>query len=227
MMERARGGRSMVRETLHIATYGPDDSDAILTGIRYLPISKLILIAPEGVGERASAFAGEMRRALKIETEVHEVSKPILYNSLMLFRDILARAGDYEDVIVNASSGDKALGCAALTAAFINGLKTIVIENGKPVLLPLIKLSYSEIVSETKINILRAIRDAGGEIEELQRLSELTGLGKSLLSYHINGSEDSKGLIQLGLVSVSKTKKGKSTVSLTEMGEMLLAGVFG
>ncbi|MEM4297706.1 MAG: DUF6293 family protein, partial [Nitrososphaerota archaeon] len=116
----------LARETLHIVTFGAEDKDAIVVGIRYLPVSKLILITMEGSKEAASIFAGRIGETLKLQTEVYEVRKPLLYNTLILFREILEREGSrYEDIIVNVSSGDKQLSCAALTAAFINGLKTI------------------------------------------------------------------------------------------------------
>ncbi|MDJ0269087.1 MAG: hypothetical protein NXY59_00780 [Aigarchaeota archaeon] len=62
-------------------------------------------------------------------------------------------------------------------------------------------------------------------MKDLTELSSLTGYGKPLLSYHINGSEDSKGLLQLGLVRVEKQRRGRSSISITELGKMLLAGL--
>jgi hypothetical protein len=43
-----------------------------------------------------------------------------------------------------------------------------------PLLMPVLKLSYSEIISEAKIKILRAIDSAGGIIESLDQLEEIS-----------------------------------------------------
>lgn len=205
----------LVRETLHLATFGSEDSDAIIVGIRYLPVSKLILITMEGSREAASIFAGRIGGTLKLQTEVYEVRKPLLYNTLVLFRKILEReAGRYEDIIVSVSSGDKQLSCAALTATFINGLKTIAVDGNVPVLLPIIRMSYQDVISDAKLNILKALERAGGSVRDLTMMSKLTGYGKPLLSYHINGSEDSKGLLELGLVEISR-KRGEGQMIRT------------
>jgi DNA-binding transcriptional ArsR family regulator len=132
-----------------------------------------------------------------------------------------------EDIVVNVSSGDKQLGCAALTSAFINGLKTMAVDGDTPVLLPIIKLSYDEVISETKMNILKALDKAGGSVSDLTELASITGYGKPLLSYHINGAEDSKGLVQLGLVEVKKYRKGRLGITITPLGRMLLASILG
>ena len=59
-------------------------------------------------------------------------------------------------------------------------------------MLPPMKLSYTEMVSEVKLNILRALDKAGGSVDSLDELSKLTDYGKPLLSYHIHGSEDAE-----------------------------------
>jgi hypothetical protein len=58
---------------------------------------------------------------------------------------------------MNVSSGDKLIGCAALSAAFISGIKAFGMDSTKPVplLMPVLKLSYNEIVSGAKIKILK------------------------------------------------------------------------
>ncbi|MGA3405840.1 MAG: hypothetical protein ABSD49_08930 [Candidatus Bathyarchaeia archaeon] len=46
---------------------------------------------------------------------------------------------------------------------------------------------------------------------------------KPLLSYHIQGSDDSRGLIDLGLTDAPKHVRGKTRIRLTTLGKMLLA----
>jgi hypothetical protein len=77
-------------------------------------------------------------------------------------------------------------------------------------------------VSEVKLNILRALDRAGGEVDSLDELSKLTNYGKPLLSYHIHGSEDARGLIDLGLAEAMRHSRGKTKVTLTTLGKMLL-----
>ncbi|MEM4312300.1 MAG: hypothetical protein QXX95_07920 [Nitrososphaerales archaeon] len=49
-------------EVLHIATFGEESKDLILVGIKYLPISKLILITTEEERTKASGFFGEITK---------------------------------------------------------------------------------------------------------------------------------------------------------------------
>ncbi len=90
-------------------------------------------------------------------------------------------------------------------------------------LLPVLKLSYSEIVSDAKLGILRTIDKVRGEVGSLEKLTEVSSYGKPLLSYHVQGSGDSKGLTDLGLVEVNKVERGKITVKLTTLGKLIIA----
>ena len=59
--------------------------------------------------------------------------------------------------------------------------------------MPILKLSYNQVISESKIKILKAIDEAtGGFVESLEQLEAISGYGKPLLSYHIQGTRDSK-----------------------------------
>ena len=91
-----------------------------------------------------------------------------------------------------------------------------------PLLMPVLKLSYNEIISEAKIKILKAIDSVGGIIESLDHLEQISGYGKPLLSYHVQGAKDSKGLADLGLVEVEKGERGKISAKLTTLGKLLV-----
>jgi len=106
----------------------------------------------------------------------------------------------------------------------VNGLKAIAIVKGEPLLLPVLKFSYDRLISDTKLNILKAIQKNGGQVESLEVLMELTGYGKPLLSYHIQGAEDSQGLADLGLVDVSRGDRGRSIIQATTLGRLLTLG---
>src|SRR5438876_11371812 len=128
---------------------------------------------------------------------------------------------------MNVRCGDKLIGCAALSAAFINGIKAFGMdETGSPLLMPILKLSYNEIIYESKIKILKAIDEAtGGYIESLEQLESISGYGKPLLSYHIQGGRDSKGLADLGLLEIEKGERGKISARLTTLGKLLVIGM--
>src|ERR687888_2301285 len=121
--------------------------------------------------------------------------------------------------------GDKLIGCAALSAAFINGIMAFGMDSthSLPLLMPVLKLSYSEVISAAKIKILKAIDSIGGTIDSLDQLEQVSGYGKPLLSYHVQGAKDSKGLADLGLVEVEKGDRGKISAKLTTLGKLLVA----
>jgi hypothetical protein len=53
-------------------------------------------------------------------------------------------------------------------------------------------------------------------------LEELSGYGKPLLSYHVQGGKDSKGLADLGLIEVERGERGKISATLTTLGKLLV-----
>jgi hypothetical protein len=59
-------------------------------------------------------------------------------------------------------------------------------------------------------------------VESLDQLEQLSGYGKPLLSYHVQGGKDSKGLISLGLVEIEKGERGKISPKLTTLGKLLI-----
>ena len=116
--------------------------------------------------------------------------------------------------------------CNRFSYKLSNSLKdSINNEKGSPLLMPILKLSYNEIISESKIKILKAIDEAaGGYIESLEQLESISGYGKPLLSYHIQGGKDSKGLADLGLIEIEKGERGKISARLTPLGKLLVIG---
>jgi hypothetical protein len=89
--------------------------------------------------------------------------------------------------------------------------------------MPVLKLSYNEIISTAKIKILKTIDGMGGMINSLEELEQASGLGKPLLSYHVQGGKDSKGLANLGLVEVERGDRGKMIINLTTLGKLLVS----
>jgi hypothetical protein len=214
-------------KTLQIATFGSDGQGGIALGIRSFPVHKLTFICFSSDKNRAEDFGRKIKSVLDIPTTITVVTKEnVIRDTMERINEILnLHAKEFQQVLLNVSSGDKLIGCAALSAAFINGIQAFGMDetHAIPLLMPVLKLSYSEIVSEAKIKILKSISDAGGVIESLEQLEQISGYGKPLLSYHVQGARDSKGLADLGLVEVEKRDRGKISASLTTLGKLLVS----
>jgi hypothetical protein len=62
-----------------------------------------------------------------------------------------------------------------------------------------------------------AIDGAGGSVDSLDHLEKISGFGKLLLSYHVQGSKDSKGLVELRLVDIEKGERNKISIKITTL----------
>jgi hypothetical protein len=212
------------RKTVQIATIG-EDPDGVLAGLRNAPANKLVLICYERDKEIAKRVSVKITETLKIDVAVYDTIRPEhSYKTIMqIFSSIIEKNQDkYDDFLLNVSGGDKMICIAAAVTSFILGFKAFYCKGDECVMLPPVKLGYTETVSEVKVGILRALDKAGGEVESLEELSKLTGYGKPLLSYHIHGSEDARGLVNLGLAETARHSRGKSKVTITALGKMLL-----
>jgi hypothetical protein len=213
-------------KTLQIATFGSDGQDGIALGIRSFSVHKLALICFNSDKNRAEDFAKKIKSVLGVPITITVVTKEnVVRDTMESVNEILnLHAKEFEQVLLNVSSGDKLIGCAALSAAFINGIQAFGMDDTHtvPLLMPVLKLSYNEIISEAKIKILKSINTAGGVIQSLEQLEQISGYGKPLLSYHVQGAKDSKGLADLGLVEVEKGDRGKISARLTTLGKLLV-----
>lgn len=207
---------------LQIATLG-DEEDPIYVGIREYPVSKLVLIHEPEKRFRASELAQKLGE-LRIPVERVEVQNPAREMYEVIAEIVRKDRQRYDDIFINVSSGRKLMTCSAISAAFVNGLKAFHVEGGSPMMLPVLKFSYSEVISPSKFNILQALRDFGGVADSLNRLSEVSGVEKSLLSYHLRGGRESKGLEELGLVEIDRGTQGRLLIKLSEMGRLILIG---
>ncbi|MGI0061234.1 MAG: DUF6293 family protein [Nitrosotalea sp.] len=215
----------MTPKTLQIATFG-QDKEGILAGIRNFPIHKLILLHYKDDVKLVEEFSSNLRSTLGISISPRLIAQPDIIRSAMehVSQIIKEEGANYEQILINVSAGDKMIGCAALSCAFVNGIKAFGTDmEGNPMLLPILKLSYNEIISDAKIKILHAIDSAGGLVESLDNLSKHCEFGKPLLSYHIHGSSESKGLVQLGLVDVERLERGRTKITLNTLGKMLIS----
>jgi hypothetical protein len=185
------------------------------------------LICFDSDKKQADEFCNKIRSILGISITITLVTKEnVIRDTMERVNEVLNLHGaEFQQVLMNVSSGDKLIGCAALSSAFINGIKAFGMDSTHklPLLMPVLKLSYSEIISDAKIKILKAIDNAGGTIESLDQLEQLSGYGRPLLSYHVQGGKDSKGLANLGLVDVEKGDRGKISAKLTVLGKLLVS----
>ena len=212
------------RKTVQIATVG-EDTSGVLAGVRNAPSNKLVLICYQHNKEIAKRLATSITETLKTDVDLYDnVRVEQSYKDIMrVFSEIIGKNRDqYDEYLLNVSSGDKMICIAAAVTSFILGFKAFFCKGDECVMLPPMKLSYTELVSEVKLSILKALDKAGGEVDSLDQLSKITNYGKPLLSYHIHGSEDARGLIDLGLADAVRHSRGKTKVRLTTLGKMLL-----
>lgn len=213
----------MPLKTLQIAVLGGNE-DAVFVGLRNFPAHKLILVAPPDFTSQADALSGKLTGTLKLPVGIVQVKDSTIPAMLEAVGQIIRKEAEtFQDFLINVGSADKHLTSAGVTAAFVLGIKAFDVMGEQPLALPVMNFSYTQAITEPKLEILRAIEGAGGDVESLEKLSAASNYGKPLLSYHIRGSEDSRGLEGLGLVEVERGKRGRLRVKLTALGRTLLA----
>lgn len=213
----------MPLKTLQIAVFGGDEN-AVLVGLRNFPAHKLTLVTLGEYMKQAEQLSGKLTDTLKLNVEVIEAKDASIPAMLETVGQILGKESEqFQDFLINVGSATKHLTCAGVTAAFVHGIKAFDIMGEQLAVLPVMKFSYTQAITQPKMQILRAIERAGGDVESLEKLSQLSDFGKPLLSYHINGSEEGQGLEGLGLVEVERGKRGRLRVKLTALGRTLLA----
>ncbi len=212
----------MPLKTLQIAILGGTE-DAVLVGIKNFPAHKLVLVSPKETLETTEKLAERLSSTLKLDVDIQEVKDALIPTMLETVANIVNKESGFEDVVINVGSAGKHLTCAGVTAAFVNGIKAFDVMGDQPMMLPVLKLSFTQIISDPKMEILQALLKAGGKTESLEALGKIANFGKPLLSYHIRGSDEARGLEDLGLVEARQRKQGRLEVKLTDMGRMLLS----
>jgi len=213
----------MPLRTLQIALLGGSD-DAVLVGLRNFPAHKLILISTAETLNQAQQLSKKLTETLKLVVDVKQLRDASIPTVLEAVGQIVrSESESFQDFLINVGSAGRSQTCAGVTAAFVHGIRAFDVTGDQPIVLPVMKFSYTQAVTEPKMEILRAIERSGGDVESLEKLSGLSNYGKPLLSYHIRGSEDGRGLEDLGLVEVERGKRGRLRVKLTALGRILLS----
>ena len=213
----------MLLRTLQVAVLGGSE-DAVLVGLRNFPAHKVILFASRESMSQAESLVGKLTTMLRLPVEVMTLKDSSISTMLEEVSQVMRKeSGAFQDFIINVGSADKHLTCAGVTAAFVHGIRTFDVLGDQPIMLPVMNFSYAQVVTEPKMEILRTIERSGGDVESLEKLSVLSNFGKPLLSYHIRGSEEGRGLEGLGLVEVERGKRGRLRVKITALGRTLLS----
>lgn len=209
---------------LHVAMVG-GPTEPILQAVRELGAERVYLLGTSEHREKASKVSGVLG-PLGVPTEWRPLEGDPLLGSIRAVQDIVrANRERHRDILVNLGGADRGGACAGLSAAFVSGVKAIDRPDDELIFLPVLHFSYSEVISEAKLQLLRALDGLGGEVDRLRDLSEQTGLQDSLTSYHIRGGKDGKGLTELGLVKVERGTRGALTIRLTPMGKLMARGM--
>jgi hypothetical protein len=219
----------MTTRTFQIATFGTFREADILIGLRRSPSHKLVLMCYDHDKNKAKFFSKRIRRIDRnIEVTICMVTRQNIIENV--FENINTVVGcavrKFQRILINVSSGDKLLSYAVFCAASMKGIETFIINSkytSNPVFIPVLKFPYCKIITKTNLRILNSIASTGGVVYGLNRLQQISGLTKPLLSYHIHGRNDTKGLIDLGLVTV-EAKKNNSIiiVKLTTIGKLFV-----
>src|SRR5271157_2588033 len=213
----------MPLKTLQMAILG-DNEEAVFVGLRSFPAHKLVLIATTDSKDQANQLAGKLTDTLRLAVDILPIQDSTVQTMLDTVGQLVKKETEgFQDFLINVGAASKHLACAGVTAGFIHGIRTFDVIGDRVEILPVMKYGYTQTVTEPKLEILRAIERSGGDVESLEKLSAIANYGKPLLSYHIRGSRESKGLEGLGLVEIERGKRGRLRVKLTPLGRTLLS----
>ena len=195
-----------------------DNLKALFIGIKEFSTERVILLSPKENLREAHSLARKLEE-FTIHVEIQELGPNLMGGMFAAFGEVCSRFSE-EQLLVNVATGDRLSTCAALSAAYANGLRAFGVMGEHTMLLPIMKLSYYDHLSESKFRILQALRE---EWEELGPLAAKLKISSSLLHYHIQGSSRYRGLKEMRLVEAQE--RGKSLMlRRSTLGELLLRG---
>ena len=192
----------------------------LFIGLRDFPAERVILITAKNQMDKARESVKDLDK-FKIKSQIVEIDGNIWEAFFQKVAEIKQMEKGY-NIIVNTATGNRLTQCAATSAAFVNGLKAISVENEETILLPVLKFSYYRLLTDKKMDILKELGDETC-CASLDELSQRTGMSMPLISYHVNGNLKSEGLKELGLAE-TLDYKGRTTIKITTLGRLLLKG---
>lgn len=197
------------------------EEKVVFATLKEFPTERMIfLTVPEGT-VKAEDFS-EKLKVLGIQTTIIPVQTTNPWEGFFKTIAEVAQGIPKDKILINISSADRISQCALTNAAQVNGLKTVAVLDNQVMILPILKLSYENILSEKKMKLLEELEkeDCCASLEDLSKRTEMS---LQLVSYHINGTLKSEGLVPLELVEKTE-EKGRTRVTLTTMGRLLLKG---
>ncbi len=197
--------------------------DSTFVAVREFPTEKVFLVQVDKQKEKTDELRQVLDK-LKISLQTVEIKGNLLEGMFRAFAQIKGSVSE-DSVLVNVSAADNMSNCAALTAAFVNGLKAFSVMGDKLTMLPVLKFSYYRLMPERKLAILKFLKTQPDCCSSLEDLATRLKMSLPLTSYHINGTAKVEGLVTQGLVEVHLGPRGKSQVMLTEMGRMIAEGL--
>jgi len=207
-----------------VATVG-EDNEGIYHAVKEFPVKKYYIISNDKNHASALDIKKELVR-FNIDVPVVAVNEPLLPEMIKAFSKI-KQTEDPTSILANLSCGTKVATCAALTASFINGLKAFYIVDGRVMFFPIMKLSYYNLLSERKRKILAFLREVPDCCSSMDDLSKKMNMSLPLISYHINGTPEARGLVEEGLIELTSGQHGRNQIRLTEMGKLIIEGYLG
>lgn len=199
----------------HVAVLG-GEAERALASIVETGAASLTLCQREGTPDAGRRFEG-----LGLDIRTHRVDGPWPLPPLLRLVDARREAAENGTVLVNIAGADRQGASAGTVAGYIRDLPVLDVVEGSPIVLPRLRFTYEETVSETKLSILEALDEADGCVDRLQELARRAGIEPSLASYHVRGGRDVSGLEELGLVSIEGGTVGQLSIQLTDMGALL------
>jgi DNA-binding transcriptional ArsR family regulator len=196
--------------------------ESIFSAIREFPTERIYLISTGKHREKVDELKAVADR-LRISVQVVDIKGTLLEGMFKTFAQIKLAANE-DSLLVNVSSGDNLENCAALSAAYVNGLKAFAVIDDKLVMLPVLKFSYYRLLPERKLAILMFLKTQPDCCSSLEDLAERTRMSLPLVSYHINGNAKVEGLLTMGLVETHLGPRGKNQVMLSELGRLIAEG---
>lgn len=197
-----------------------DNMDALFIGLREFPTERVILLTPPERTKEAERAMNDLDR-FKIPAKMVEIKGNLWEEMFRKIAEIRQLEKD-KNILVNTATGDRLTTCAATSAAFVNGIKAFSVEDGMPMLLPVLKFSYYRMLTDKKMEILKMLSKPDCCMS-LEDLSKKTKMSLPLISYHINGNLKSDGLKEMGLIETTE-KKGRIEIKLSTLGRMLIKG---
>ena len=214
------GERVMDYTVIGIIGQDEDAGEVLYTGLRDFPAEKVILVhLPES--KKSALEIRKQLEKMKIPVQIEEMHTGALESVFQTIYKIRSNERD-KKLVLNIDT-DYKTSCIALSAAFVNGVQAMgVNEEGHVVAYPIMKFSYYSALSDKKLGILRKIRENDG-VNSLEELGGLVKMSLPLVTYHVRGTKTASGLEELGLVEVRK-HKGRVGVKLTSLGKLVLDG---